>query len=376
MEYLFGSLNKCNFIFEYDEEEWVMKKIIVKLTVFIAIFILINQILSFVLIPIGGASEMMWNDYYEMEDLDTLYVGSSVCLRTFNPYILDEKLGTNSFNMGTPSQPIDLTYLAIKTAIEEHDIERVIYGFGYFNLTTLNSQQSEAAFLQARNQKEDLFSRIMSNGSYIFAKENIGKSRSLNFIFPWVYNHVPFHMGDIKKNILGKLQGKSERENFMVNDEVRTYVGRGFGYYNGVVDYNAKEQENSKMYYYGEFFQEALDEMDAICDLCEENNIELIIVNTPRPTFDILCYGEEYYDIYLELKNYFSDRNVSYYDFNFAKEEIFKSKPEYFFNFEHMNKEGADAFSEAFAVFMQKYENGENLEKYFYNWDEYLETVE
>ena len=351
-----------------------MKKI-GKVIAFVAVLLGLNALFTFAFVPANGASEVMWNDYYQMEDLDTLYIGSSVCLRSFNPYIIDEKLGTNSFNMGTPSQPIDLTYLALKTAVEQHDIKRVYFGFGYFSLTMPNSQQSEAAFLQARNQYLGVTERLQTNLSYVLKKENIGKSVSVNFMFPWVYNHVAFQAGAIIENIKAKLDDSSNENLHMVNDYMRSYVGRGFGYYKGVMDYNNIGNDNSVTHYYGTFRPELLAQLEAICNLCRENEIELVIINTPRPTFDVLAYGEEYYTVYEWLVEYCKEQGAQYYDFNLAKPEIFVSKPEYYFNFEHLNQEGAEAFSIAFAEFEQRRRVDKEIRNAFYNWEEYLQVT-
>lgn len=353
-----------------------MKQKIVKGVVFLLILVFINSTLSFALIPIGGASEVMWNDYYKMENLDTLYIGSSVCLRSFNPYILDEELGTNSYNMGTPSQPIDLTYLALETALKEHEIKRVYFGFGYFTLTMTNSQQSEAAFLQARNQHVSFGERVKANIDYMLNKRNIGTSTSMNFIFPWVYNHVQLHAGDIVSNIVGKLTGRTAADEKMVNDEMRNYVGRGYGYYKGVIDYDTVGDLNSVAYYYGEFIDDALGILNKICKLCEENEAELVVINTPRPTFDVLAYGEEYYTRYERVKKFLNERGAEYYDFNLIKPKIYESKPDYYFNFEHLNEKGADEFSRSLANFEKMRRQGVNMEEYFYDWDEYISSID
>ena len=353
-----------------------MKKITIKFVVFLIILMGLNGLMSFALIPIGGASEVMWNDYYQMENLDTLYIGSSVCLRSFNPYIMDENLGTNSYNMGTPSQPIDLTCLALETALKEHDIKRVYFGFGYFSLTMTNSQQSEAAFLQARNQHVSTIERMKANLEYMFDRDSIGSSSSVNFILPWVYNHVQLGVGDIIANVSGKLSGKTAADGAMVNDEMRNYVGRGFGYYKGLINYDMVGNLTSKAYYDGEFLEKNLQSLDAICRLCEENGVELIIVNTPRPVFDVLAYGEDYYERYLQVKEFVNERGAEYYDFNFIKPEIFESKPEYYFNFEHLNEEGADAFSASFADFERMRSKGADVDELFYDWEEYTVSID
>ena len=123
----------------------------------------------------------------------------------------------------------------------------------------------------------------------------------------------------------------------MVNDEMRKYVGRGFGYYKGVLNYNNIGNDNSRTHYYGEFRPDLLDKLDEICQLCKENDVELIVINTPRPTFDVVSYGEEYYETYEWLREYLKERDALYFDFNFAKPELFESAPDYYFNFEHLN---------------------------------------
>ena len=311
----------------------------------------------------------MWNGYYEMKDLDTIYVGSSICQSTFKPSILDEQLGTKSYNMGTPAQPIDLTYVAVKTAIEEHDIESVIFGFGYFTFSTKNSRQAEAAFLQARNQHLGLWDRLTSNLEYMLSKENIGESVSINIVFPWVNNHVKLHAGEILNNINQKINGAE-------GEETDSNVERGYQAYTGVMNYDEIGDKNTKSYYQPEFFGSTVNKMKAICKLCQENDVELIVVNTPRPVFDITSYGEEYYTTYLWLKDFFEEQGASYYDFNLAKPEIFVSKPEYYYNFEHLNDVGATAFCNDFSEFLKRRENGEDFENSFYNWEEYLESVD
>lgn len=350
-----------------------MKRKVLKIFCFSAIFIAINSLLSFVLTPVSGASEVMWEDYYKMENLDTLYIGSSVCLCSFNPYILDEELGTNSYNMGTPAQPIDLTYLTLKSVFKEHDIKKVYFGFGYFALTTEDSKQAKAAFLQARNRYVPFGKRIQSYVSYIFDKKNIGNSSSINFLFPWVYNRVSLQREELFANVIGKVKGKGVTDARQPGAEKRTYLGRGFGYYEDVVNYDTMYDINSSIYYYGDFKEDSLEVLSKICEICEENEVELIVINTPRPRFDVLFYGEEYYTKYEQIKSFLTERGAKYYDFNLVKPEIFERNKDYYYNFEHLNKKGSDAFCKSLAKFEKLRMQSIDMEEYFYNWEEFLE---
>ena len=76
------------------------------------------------------------------------------------------------------------------------------------------------------------------------------------------------------------------------------------------------------------------------------------------------------------MKQFLKERGAEYYDFNFVKPEIFEGRPEYYFNFEHLNEEGADVFSTSFAEFEAARQQGENVETYFYDWKEYVASID
>ena len=89
-----------------------------------------NLLLSYFLVKANGPSEVMWKDFRKTEKIDTVYLGSSFSQMTFNPYIIDENTGWNSFNMGTPGQPLDQTKEALTAAIQEKHIKRAVLIFG------------------------------------------------------------------------------------------------------------------------------------------------------------------------------------------------------------------------------------------------------
>ena len=346
-----------------------------KIVLFIAGVICINQLLSFCLCPIGGASEVMWRDYGKTEEIDTVYVGSSVCLRAFDPYTIDELLGTESFNMGTPSQPLQQSYLSVKTAIKEHKLKRVVLGLGYFSLNAEADANALIANWQASKKHAPITEKIRSALEIMLSKSYRNTEDSINFFCPWIYNRVALHRSDIVNNVKQKLAGKTADDDKMVNDEQRQYVGRGFGYYKGTVDFDKVGNKNSKTTYdYGEQ-KDAYGFLGKIVKLCKKNNVELVVIHTPHPVFDVISYGEEYFVKYDRLKDFFNEKDVDYYDFNLAKPELYESRNEYYSDFEHLNKEGAEVFSKAFAALMKMRSENVDLEQYFYDKDAYLDSI-
>ena len=346
-----------------------------KVILFIIGIVCINQLLTFCLCPIGGASEVMWTDYEKTEEIDTVYVGSSVCLRAFDPYTIDDILGTESFNMGTPSQPLQQSYLSIKTAIKERDIKTVVLGMGYFSLNAEEDANAVIANWQASKKNAPLLEKISSALQIMFSKSYWTKEDSVNFLFPWIYNRVGLHRSDIMNNVKQKLAGKTAEDDKMVNDDQRQYVGRGFGYYKGIVDCDQVGNKNSKTTYSYDEKQDAYGFMNKIVTLCKKNNVDLVVVHVPHPVFDVISYGEEYFVKYDRLKQFFNEKGVDYYDFNLARPELYESKDENYSDYEHLNKEGAEIFSKAFAKLMQMRSSGENLDGYFYDKEAYLDSV-
>lgn len=68
---------------------------------------------------------MMHQMYTSEENIDVLFVGSSHVYRTFIPDIIDNELGTYTFNAGSSSQTMDGSLAVIKEAAKNHDLKKV-----------------------------------------------------------------------------------------------------------------------------------------------------------------------------------------------------------------------------------------------------------
>lgn len=329
---------------------------IIKIFIFMILIFLISYILSFILIPNKSRSKEIWQNYFTKEKIDTLFVGSSIGV-AFKEEIINKETNWNSLNMSGVGQKSDQVYIVIEEAIKKHKIKQIILGFGYFNLEEKVNIKAEIAFKKNRNYNLSVKERILKDIDFIFSKEHIKNPESINYMFDWIYNSVPFSPTMIINNIKSKIgynEENSDRKELNYNnigDKVSTKV------YSGKINPEAKEN------------------IRKIIKLCKENNIEFIIINTPHPVYDILYYGNKYFILEKEIKEFFKELKVSYYDFNLIKPSIFKSKEDYFVDFEHMSKKGTIEFSKSFVKFMKLRENDENMSKYFYTPEEYLASI-
>lgn len=351
-------------------------KIIASVLLIAVVIVALNEALCFALEPDDRSSESkaMWSCYREQGELDTIYVGSSFCVSSFDPDVIDAEAGTRSYNMGTYGQPLPQSYVAIEAAIKEHHINTAVLALGYYSLRDSDKTTSaEVAFLHAEGEGLSLLSKAGIAADYIIQPDNISRGVSINYFSPWIYNHVNFAPADIINNVKQKVGGKYEEADW--EDLFR----KGCVTDDSVMNYNDKEQtEQTSRAMYGNkpASQYGPDQLDRICSLCKKNGCRLIVINTPRPVYDVLSYGtEEYFSQMQELTSFLDEHGASYYDFNFARPELFESKPEYYSNNEHMNTKGSKAFSKSFGLFLKECTSGASLDKIqseFYTPEEFL----
>ena len=340
---------------------------------FMIVFLIINAMLSFLLEPARGASEIMWGGYYAEEELDTIFIGSSLCQGTFDPVMFNEQLGIKSYNMGTPSQALPQTIRALEVALAEHDIETVIFGMGFSSLKLDVLDEAELTFEKARAKKRGGIKGIADALSYLYSEDVRDEENSINFFFPWLYNREEISVEMITENIKLKFRRMKEELFGGGADALQSFTK---GYQSPgvtVFNYDNMWELNTYRYYDAEFEEDILQEFEELLEICNKNEVDLIVVNTPHPYFDVIACYEFYESNQKEIEALCREHGVDYYDFNLAKPEIFETRPEYYRDYEHLNYEGSQAFCKSMCEFMIRRENGENLDEAFYSVDEFLE---
>lgn len=340
---------------------------------FLVVLCVVNIVLSFLLEPAKGSSDTMWTEYYQEEEIDLAFVGASFCSTAFVPHVVDEKLGVNSFNMGTPLQAVGQTVSAVETLLEDHDVDTVVLGTGFFVLQYETLDKAELTFEKARARKKVGLSAIEDTLDYILDEGIRETEKSINYFFPWTYNHEKITKDYIVKNITDKIE-KWEIGLAGTDENVsKQGSAKGFRPMQGVVDYDAAWEINSYWYYDQAFLEEKVEEFEEILHLCKEKRVDIVVVNTPHPTFDVVSCYQTYEASENEMASICERYDVDYYNFSLAKPEFFDSNPEYYFDFEHLNLDGAVVFSEALCELLELRDAGEDTRQYFYSVEEYYE---
>lgn len=344
---------------------------IIKPLRFVALLCVINVILCFAIEPVGGASDTMWSEYFEETELDTIFVGSSVCSATFDPVVIDERLNVKSFNMGTPSQAIAQSVDALEVAFDNHQIKLVVLGMGFFGLQDSPLDEAELTFQKALAREKGGIAGLTESVKYLLSKDVIDTEKSINYFFPWIYNQVTMSWKEIFRNISAKINPVEVEFDPSSSEKINWRLEKGYRPFTGIDDYENIWSQNSYYYYSEKFDPDMVSEFQKLMQLCNENEAELIVINAPHPAFDVISCYDYYEKSETKVKELCMEYGVEYYNFSLVKPEIFESLPEYYYNFEHLNYQGSQAFSNGFCEFMEKRAEGLDMTRYFYSVDEY-----
>lgn len=317
-----------------------------------ALFLLCNGILNYVFTPYRGSSGEMWM-YFQQAEPEMIYTGSSQCLCGIDPETVDNILQTSSYNMGTNMQSFRSSYVAIRAAVEEKGVKRVVLCVDD-EITELNRTdnfRADASFQRARNANTNWLTAGRETGAFLMDEPVLMHTGSINYFFPWSYDRVT----DIGQNIKEKrdkkvydetghrmITGREPSEDILEDDLT-------------VIAYDEWEEWNQIA---GDLEPLSLSadskkELQKIASYCRERGVELIPITMPYPTAFRLYSPESYQKTMEELTALFSAYGFEYHNFNFAKPSFYQIDISEYKDTGHFNSKGAIRFSEIFAGYLE-----------------------
>lgn len=332
----------------------------------------LNAAATYAFEPYGSKSELMWSDYRSQDSIDAIFVGDSVSVHAFDPRIVDSGLGVSSFNISTPGQTVEESFLALQKACDDHEVKTVTYGLEFCNIQGKEFPDPGRAFIRNKNAGDPIAQ--LSDTLYCLSNPRCFKgSNSLNWLFPWVSNHVKWNLGEVLKNIEMRSSGFTVREAAEVNQRGWTYYGKGYGNIETRFDYNEGESKTyADVYEWTSFDDEKLQTLAQMCDYCEERGIDFYVVIPPVPVFSVLSCGENYFDLSEQVEDLVRDHGGECYDLNLAKPQLLDSSNKlYYADYQHLNAEGGAAVSSAYVKLIQACESGADVRSLFYSQEEY-----
>lgn len=334
---------------------------LIRAAAFAVITVLLCMALNFLLVDdVHSYSRVMLDELYAQSgEIDTLFLGASHCYRSFDPVVVDERLGTHSFNTGTSQQLPDGSYYLLLEAAEQNDLDTVYLEMFY---TGYNQQESSDIPL-ACYLLTDYMSALSPN-RYRYLLEMGGPAAFADLIFP--ARHTIASPDEIPELWTAKLTDGYDLGNYKYvtypNEE--EYRGNGFVYTYGVTPYGyGAILDVNPQAPLSDFGMEYL---ERITGYCAENGIRLVLVTAPVP--NAFCANTANYQAYLSAVQAYADANgLEFWDFTLYKDaEKLGMDVEVFADAHHLNGEGAERFTPVFCDVVQARENGVPLEDLFF----------
>ncbi len=290
-----------------------------------------------------------WDEFYDIPSntLDLVFIGSSHAYCSFNPVIVDETLGTNSFNLGSPLQHPDASYHVVKELLRYQRPKTIVFEI-YWDMLDDEFDLKQADTVISAIGRQEFESEFIRD---VFPLAELAK-----YMFkPVRYQQDVFNYWN--KELREKVEEYIEPiEKKDVSAGVSYYKGRGFIYSDIIIAESEFYQTNQFVGLNGkkwDFHKVQKSYVERLVALCRDEGIEIVFVTAPiaNVSLDLI---ENYQALHDKIAEFSSDLGVVYRDYNVInlEKELFVN--ENFRDDAHLNNSGVEIFMEDFLDWYDK----------------------
>lgn len=311
----------------------------------------------------------------QRDDIELAIVGSSVVRDHFDPALITQMTGKTAYNVAMPTASFQTKMAMTEELFHTNDPEWVIMVVEPYSLN--NAKES----LEGQYKLMPVLSDAGTALRYylrLCREDGLYMERLLLF-----RTQMASSLSEVGKTIGLWLNPEETFERVKGNMEPgTTYMGQGFLRYD--VEPMTEEYmrqrigriERTRWEWDYPLFETTKQSLLDYKALCEENGAKLLLVIHPMHT-GYLLYHQDFVPYNASLMRFCEENGIVCYNFAYAKPEFFPALDDYYFDYDHMNADGAQILSEAFARFFNLYAAGEDVSSLFYtNQYEYLDAID
>ncbi len=303
-----------------------MKAIIKYIILFMSVTVILVAILAvinrFIFLPV------IYNPKYFSLNEKTFIMGDSHTQCAINPKYIDD-----SVNLSKNSENYFLTYVKLSYFLKYNKPNRLILNFSYHNFSTLYDKEM---FGVRRNVLLNRYYPIINDKSNFFTSKKDGD---------WLYTKLKYDWGlpfDFSNNMHLFFYLKH-----FDKPDIANYPFGGYYRYNDTCNLSNDTIKHSLKAHYNNNGERAgvsklmYDYVKRICEVCKENDIEIILVNTPVHTDYYKKIPEAFKENHIIVYNYLKEEySAKYFDFS-----TFPIPDKGYGDGDHLNAYGATIFS-------------------------------
>lgn len=293
---------------------------------------------------INGYNQSRWEEFYSLPEnsVDMVFLGSSHSYCTFDPLIIDEGLGTNSYQLGMPLQHLDTTYYTLKEVLNYQQPKDVVLEV-YWDMLDDDFEVTQAGYLFQVLKNKDL------EEEYI--KDVFPLSEKIKYnvnIFRYQADYFAYRNTKLKEKIENKYGVFTPAA--AKQEGIEEYRSRGYTYCN----YNMLPDEFDKTNQFKNFdgkdwaaSSAQVKYLNNIIKLCDEKDIRLTFVTAPVANVS-LDYIKNYDVIHNYVQKIADDNGIKYLDYNIVNQDKTLFSIENFRDDAHLNHTGVEVADKYF----------------------------
>lgn len=313
----------------------------------VAVLLGANVALSYLMLTYGAESEAIWSSYYQARDrqIDTVVVGSSYAAHAIDPAALDASLGSSSWSLAMPAQDPRGSYQAIKAAIEDHGVRRVIFGIGVDTMVEDPWPNAAVVSTLAKMQGEPIGRKMEDAVSLATDPGFLANHKSLGVMFPWTMGTIGFSRSGIRANLDKRTSGKDPLAAAKGTLPGWSYQGQGYGNAATVLDATSVGTYWNPPAKGMHHLKTNEDDVMRMVELCQQHNVELYVVVVPQPSYFTLGYGGMLCKERAALARRVVGAGGRWLDYSMARPDHYRARGDEWMDFGHLNFSGAARFS-------------------------------
>lgn len=291
-----------------------MKKFLLYIVVFAIGLFVIDRLGGVLLDRQYAKSYNNENRAYRFANEDILILGSSRASHHYDPRIISDKMGLTCHNYGKDGQRIFYHYGILNLILSHHSPKIVIYDVNATDVEILSSESNFSglsSFYPLYDSDDTIKNLIKLQGELTEVKVNLSH----------LYRHNSIFIDYFKKNESG---------------------GNGFSSVDGLWDEDISLMDEDKNPTHCELKHEY---MERLIQICLERGVYLVLAVSPKYA---LSDRGGVTTKYLPLEQLAKDKGISFY--YFEQDTTFIKHREYFKDILHLNRQGAELYSQMIAT--------------------------
>lgn len=300
-------------------------KVIVILLISLIIFYLLNKLLMPKYMTDLVEGSMISQYYDEEKNHEVIFIGDCEVYANFSPMVLYQEKGISSYVRGSSQQMIWQSYYILKETLK-YEIPKVVV----FNV---NSMRYDEPVSEAYNRLT-LDKMKWSPEKIEMIKTSMREEESmLSYIFPILRYHDRFDKLTQEDFTYLFNEKKNTYQGFLINKEIKPLE-------------NVPTVKKLANYRFADIDYEYLQK---ILDLCNENNIKLLLIKAPS------VYPHWYEEYDEQIEEFAQKNNINFINFLDKVEEIgIDYKQDTYDRGLHLNLTGATKLSKYFANYLKE----------------------